>query len=350
MLGILWGLAIFLIAAVIAIFTSGVRIIKPYEQGLLIVLGKYKRRLNSGFNWVLPLISEVIKIDLRTQVLDVPPQEVITRDNSPTTVDAIIYSRVVDPEKSYFEVSNYRLATISLAQTTLRSAIGNMNLDEVLYNRATINTTLCTTLDEATDPWGVKVEAVEIKEVQPSDRVTKAMEEQTSAEREKRAVILKSEGERRSKILVAEGEKQSRILEAEGVKQSKILEAEGEKLAQILRKQGESQGLRILSLGSATLDQKSLSVLSLNTLSKMADGQSTKIVFPFELTKLIEGASSYITSGRKIEEHKLSEYSDLEKIIGKTEEILGKIPTSEEIGAQIKKMKEGESEREEKKV
>jgi regulator of protease activity HflC (stomatin/prohibitin superfamily) len=123
--------------------------------------------LNPGFNWVYPLISEVIRMDLRTQVLDVPRQEVITKDNSPTNVDAIVYVRVIDPEKAYFEVVNYHVATISLSQTTLRSVVGDMELDEILYNRDFINTKLRDILDEATDAWGVKVEAVEIREVVP---------------------------------------------------------------------------------------------------------------------------------------------------------------------------------------
>src|SRR5438445_355705 len=140
-------ISIVLLVAITLVFVSGVRIIQPYEQGLLVVLGRFRRRMNPGFNMVMPLVSQVIRLDLRTQVLEVPRQEVITRDNSPTQVDAVIYIRIIDPEKAYFQVANYRLAVIALAQTTLRSVIGDMELDEILYNRDRINTRLRDILD-----------------------------------------------------------------------------------------------------------------------------------------------------------------------------------------------------------
>ncbi|MFU8767938.1 MAG: SPFH domain-containing protein, partial [Candidatus Methanoperedens sp.] len=271
-------IAIFFVVAILILFISGIAIIQPYEQALWIVLGQYKKRLNPGFNWVYPLISDVVKLDLRTQVLDVPRQEVITKDNSPTNVDAIVYIRVVDPEKSYFEVVNYHVATVSLAQTTLRSVVGDMELDEILYNRDFINTKLRDILDRATDAWGVKVEAVEIREVEPVGTVKAAMEEQTSAERKRRAAILLADGQKKAAILQAEGSKQAQILNAEGLRQSKILEAEGERVSQILRSQGEAQGLRILSVGAVPLDKKALTVLTMDMMKKVADGQSTKII------------------------------------------------------------------------
>ncbi|MGA8537390.1 MAG: SPFH domain-containing protein, partial [Thermoplasmata archaeon] len=214
--------------------------INPYQQGIVTRLGSYKGIINPGFNLVSP-ISKVVPIDLRTQVLEVPRQEVITKDNSPTNVDAIIYIKVVDPPKAIFQVQDYHIATVALAQTTLRSIIGDMELDEILYNRERINTRLRDILDEATDKWGVRVDAVEIKEVDPVGPVKAAMEEQTSAERQRRAAVLRADGEKRSAILVAEGQKRSRILQAEGVRQSKILEAEGSRVATILEAQGESQ-------------------------------------------------------------------------------------------------------------
>ena len=288
-------LAVLILIGLIVVALTGVRIIQPYEQGLWIVLGKYRGKLNPGFNWVYPLVSQVVKLDLRTQVLDVPRQEVITKDNSPTNVDAIVYIRVVSPDKAFFEVTNYKLATIALAQTTLRSILGDMELDEVLYNRDRINTKLRDILDEATDGWGVKVEAVEIREVDPVGPVKAAMEEQTSAERERRAAILRADGEKRSAVLKAEGDKRARILQAEGVRQSKILEAEGTRLAKILEAQGEGQALRILSLGSVTLDQKALTVLGLDALKKVGEGASTKIVLPFELTRAFTSVSDYLS-------------------------------------------------------
>lgn len=333
-----FGLGLVITIALILIFISGVTIIQPYEQGLWIVLGRYRKRLNPGFNWVYPLISEVIRMDLRTQVLDVPRQEVITKDNSPTNVDAIVYVRVIDPEKAYFEVVNYHVATISLSQTTLRSVVGDMELDEILYNRDFINTKLRDILDEATDAWGVKVEAVEIREVDPVGTVKEAMEEQTSAERKRRAAILLADGQKKAAILEAEGSKQALILNAEGVRQSKILESEGERVSKILIAQGESQGLRILSVGAVPLDKKAISVLSMDMMKKMAEGQATKIIFPMEISKMLNQVGQYLGASTEVPE--VGETVDVEKIVGKAEEVLGHIPKPEELRREVEKIEE----------
>ncbi len=325
---------LFVIGVIILILVSGIRIIQPYQQGLWILLGQYRGRLNPGFNWVFPLVSNVIKLDLRTQVLDIPKQEVITKDNSPTNVDAIVYIKVVDPEKAYFEVTNYRIATIALAQTTLRSVIGDMELDEILYNRDLINGRLRDILDKATDAWGVRVEAVEIREVDPVGPVKAAMEEQTSAERRRRAAILLADGNKRSAILEAEGAKQSMILKAEGARQSKILEAEGTRVSNILQAQGQAQALRLVSLGAVPLDKKALTVLSLDTLTKMASGQATKIIFPFEISKLVEQSAKYLgASEERVPE--VGEPTDVERMVGKPEDVLGKIPNPDELRAEV---------------
>ncbi len=326
------GIGLLVLFVTIILFMTAVKIIQPYEQGLVIVLGRYKSPpINPGFNLVPPLISQVVKMDLRTQVLDVPRQEVITKDNSPTNVDAIIYIKVVDPAKAYFEVTNYRTATVALAQTTLRSIIGDMELDEVLYNRNTINLKLRDVLDTATDAWGVRVEAVEIREVDPARPVKAAMEEQTAAERERRAAILRADGEKRSAILVAEGQKRARILEAEGVRQAKVLEAEGQRLATILSWQGEAQKLRILSLGASALDAKSIAVLSMDTLKAVGEGQATKIIFPFEITRMVKGISEYLGITKEIPEREIATFQDLEKLLGKAEEVLGPLPKRAEL-------------------
>ncbi len=319
------SLTIVLVLAIIIIFAKGVVIIQPYEQALQIRLGKYIGRLNPGFRWVIPFITEIIKVDLRTQVMDVPKQEVITKDNSPTNVDAIVYVKVIDPEKSYFEVSNYRMATVALAQTSLRGIIGDLELDEVLYNRELINNKLRDILDRETDQWGVKVERVEIKEVDPIGAVKQAMTEQTAAERERRAAILRADGEKRSAILTAEGKRQSMILEAEGDRQSKILRAEGDRKSKILQSQGEAQALRILSLGSRPLDKKAITVLSLNALQNMADGQATKIIFPFEVSSLIKQSAKFL--GAEAEEFADDSWKEFDL----DESILGKSPSEEGI-------------------
>ncbi len=319
------------IIAVLAVMSSSIRIITPYEQGIYMRLGRYMRVLNQGVNFVTPLVSTVVRIDLRTQVLDVPRQEVITKDNSPTNVDAIIYIKVHDPKKAYLEVTNYRTATIYLAQTTLRSIIGDMELDEILSNRQKINLHLRDVLDEATDKWGVRVEGVEIREVDPAGKVKDAMEEQTSAERLRRAAILKADGQKKAAILNAEGEKRSKILQAEGTRQSRILVAEGQRLATILESQGEAQRLRIMSLGAAPLDSKALTVLSLDTVKSMGNGQATKIIFPFELTRLMEGASEYLGIARQTPARDVTNVAEVEKAVGKIDTILGPIPTVAEL-------------------
>jgi len=326
-------IVIFLILVIIAIFAKGVVIVQPYEQGLQIRLGQYVGRMNPGFRWIVPFVSAAIKLDLRTTVIDIPSQEVITKDNSPTNVDAIIYIRVIDPEKAYFEVSNYRLATVALAQTSLRGIIGDMELDEVLYNRDVINTKLRDILDRETDQWGVKVERVEIKEVDPIGAVKNAMTEQTAAERARRAAILRADGEKRSAILKAEGLRQSMILEAEGERQSKVLRAEGERLSRILQAQGEAQGLRILSVGAAPLDKKAITVLSLDALKAMANGQATKIIFPFEISQLIRQGAKFLGATEET----------IEDIAGRPvmdENILGDIPKREAIDAILKEIQD----------
>jgi regulator of protease activity HflC (stomatin/prohibitin superfamily) len=343
--GVWIALSILVGIAVVIIIASGIRIVRPYQKGLVERLGSFIGMLNPGFHLVFPVITRVTLMDLRLQTLDVERQEVITKDNSPTNVDAVIYIKIMDPYKAFYEVQNYRQATVFLAQTTLRSVIGEMELDEILYNREVINAKLRDILDTATDAWGVKVDAVEIREVDPVGPVKAAMEEQTSSERERRAAILRADGRKRAAILVAEGDKRSRILQAEGVRQSKILEAEGQRLATILEGQGEAQKLRILAMGAAPLDQKALTVLSIDAVKGLGDGQATKIIFPFELSRLVEGASEYIGISRKTPESTPSNFEDLEKMLGPAEDVLGGIPKPGEIRAQLESI-EKELERE----
>lgn len=332
------GVAIVMIVMVVAMLLSGVKIVQPYEQAIYMRLGKYVRVLNQGLNFVCPLINQVVKLDLRTEVLDVPKQEVITKDNSPVAVDAVIYIKVTDPRNAFFEVTDYRLATVNLAQTTLRSIIGEMELDQILSSRERINVSLRDILDENTDKWGVKIEAVEIREVDPARKVKDSMEEQTSAERKRRAAILEADGLKRAAILEAEGKKKSMILEAEGKRQSMILEAEGQRLATILEGQGEAQKLRILSVGAATMDSKALSVLSMQTLQEVGKGESSKIFFPMELTRLVDGISDYMGTAARVPDRPVSDMSDIESAVGKADDILGPIPSLEEIKQDTEKV------------
>jgi len=321
----------FVVIAAIIVIMSGVKIIQPYEQAIYTRLGKFIRVLNPGLNLVCPLINRVTKMDLRTEVLDVPKQEVITKDNSPVFVDAVIYIKVTDPKNAFFEVTDYRLATVNLAQTTLRAIIGEMELDEILSSREKINVSLRDILDESTDKWGVRVEAVEIREVDPARKVKESMEEQTSAERRRRAAILQADGQKRAAILDAEGKKKSRILEAEGLRQSMILEAEGKRLATILEGQGEAQKLRIMAVGAAAMDSKAMSVLSMQTLQEVGKGESSKIFFPMEVTKLVEGVSEYIGSAKNVPDREVSDVESVKNAVGNPDDILGPIPTHEQI-------------------
>lgn len=328
---IVMALVIIVIVAAIVVITSGVKIVQPYEQAIYMRLGKFVRVLDQGLNIVCPLINQVVKLDLRTEVLDVPKQEVITKDNSPVEVDAVIYIKVTDPKNAFFEVTNYRWATVNLAQTTLRSIIGEMELDQILSSRERINVSLRDILDENTDKWGVKIEAVEIREVDPARKVKDSMEEQTSAERKRRAAILEADGQKRAAILEAEGKKKSMILEAEGKRQSMILEAEGKRLATILEGQGDAQKLRIMSVGAASMDSKAMSVLSMQTLQEVGKGESSKFFFPMELTKLVEGVSDYIGSANKVPDRQVSDTDDIRRAVGDPDDILGPIPNPEEI-------------------
>ena len=330
-------LFVVIIVAIISVL-SGVKIVQPYEQAVYMRLGKYIRVLNQGMNFVCPLINQVVKLDLRTQVLDVPRQEVITKDNSPVYVDAIIYIKITDPKNAFFEVTDYRTATVYLAQTSLRSIVGEMELDEILSSREKINIQLRDVLDEATDKWGVKIEAVEIREVDPATKVKDSMEEQTSAERRRRAAILAADGEKRAAILEAEGKRQSMILEAEGKRQSMILEAEGKRLATILESQGEAQKLRIMSVGASAMDSKALSVMSMDTLKSLGDGQASKIFFPIEVTKIVEGLSQYMGTGAAIPDREVANIADIEAAVGKADDILGPIPSPAEIRAQMEEV------------
>ena len=324
-------LAIFLVFVIIIFATSGVKIVQPYEQAIYMRLGKFVRVLDQGLNIVTPLINQVVKIDLRTEVMDVPKQEVITKDNSPVNVDAVIYIKVTDPKNAFFEVTNYRLATVNLAQTTLRSVIGQMELDQILSNRENINVQLRDTLDENTDKWGVRVENVEIKEVDPAPKVKASMEEQTSAERKRRAAILEADGQRTAMILSAEGKKKSQVLEAEGERKSMILKAEGRRTATILEAQGEAQKLRIMSVGAASMDAKALSVLSMDTLKAVGDGQASKIYLPLEITRLMDGISEYVGSAKRVPDRAVSDVNDIKEAVGSPDDILGPIPTQADV-------------------
>ncbi|TKX81978.1 SPFH domain-containing protein [Halorubrum sp. SD626R] len=277
-----------LLAAVTVV--SAVEIVDAYDKEALTVFGEFRKLLEPGVHLIPPFVSRTYAFDMRTQTIDVPSQSAITRDNSPVTADAVVYIKVMDAKKAFLEVDDYKNAVSNLAQTTLRAVLGDMELDDTLSRRDQINDRINEELDEPTDEWGIRVEAVEVREVSPSQEVQRAMEQQTGAERRRRAMILEAQGERRSAVEQAEGDKQSNIIRAQGEKQSQILEAQGDAISTVLRaRSAESMGERaIIERGMETLEE-------------IGKGESTTFVLPQELTSLV-GRYGKALSGSDVQE------------------------------------------------
>jgi len=313
-----------LLLAVVTVYQM-VEIVDAYEKKALTVFGEFRRLLEPGITFIPPFVSRTYAFDMRTQTLDVPRQEAITRDNSPVTADAVVYIKVMDAKKAFLEVDDYKMAVSNLAQTTLRAVLGDMELDDTLNKRQEINARIRKELDEPTDEWGVRVESVEVREVNPSKDVQQAMEQQTSAERRRRAMILEAQGERRSAVETAQGEKQSNIIRAQGEKQSQILEAQGDAISTVLRaKSAESMGERaIIEKG-------------METLEGIGQGESTTFVLPQELTSLV-GRYGKQLSGSDVQETEGLDSLDFDaetrELIGldDIEEILGQIDEAAEM-------------------
>ncbi|MDB2241171.1 SPFH domain-containing protein [Halorubrum ezzemoulense] len=303
-------------------------IVDAYEKKTLTVFGEYRKLLEPGINLIPPFVSRTYPFDMRTQTLDVPRQEAITRDNSPVTADAVVYIKVMDAKKAFLEVDDYKKAVSNLAQTTLRAVLGDMELDDTLNKRQEINAKIRKELDEPTDEWGIRVESVEVREVNPSKDVQQAMEQQTSAERRRRAMILEAQGERRSAVEQAEGDKQSNIIRAQGEKQSQILEAQGDAISTVLRaRSAESMGERaIIERGMETLEE-------------IGKGESTTFVLPQELTSLV-GRYGKALSGSDVQQMEGldgKEFdADTRKMLGldDIDEILGQIEESAEMNVE----------------
>ncbi|MCS7151780.1 MAG: SPFH/Band 7/PHB domain protein [Endomicrobia bacterium] len=272
------GVTLLLIILAIIYLLSAIKIVRQYERGLIETLGRYTRTVEPGLVVIFPPLQRIRIVDMREQVIDVPPQDVITKDNVVVTVDAVIYFQVTDPVKVVYEVSNFSLAALKLAQTNLRNVIGDLELDQTLTSREKINYQLRQVLDEATDRWGVKITRVEIQKIEPPKDITDAMSKQMKAEREKRAMILEAEGIRQSAILKAEGEKQAAILSAEGK-------------AEAIKKVADAEKYQIeivfdaIHKGKPTNDL--IAIKYLETLQKIADGKATKIFLPLEATGIL---------------------------------------------------------------
>jgi regulator of protease activity HflC (stomatin/prohibitin superfamily) len=265
-------LPILLVAALIfglVLLARSARIVNQYEKGIVMRLGKFHGLVPSGLAIIMPLTDSVIRVDMREQVISVPPQKLITKDNVTVEVDAVVYYKVVDPVKSQFEVQDFGYACTTLAQTNLRNLIGDRTLDETLVARDMINTNLRHVLDEATNGWGVKVTRVEVQKIDPPKDITEAMSRQMKAERDKRAAVLE-----------AEGFKQSQILQAEGVKQSEILKAEGDAQARVTRANAEAEAIRLVSTAAETFFKDRAEVMRRLEVLNNTLAQNTKYIVP----------------------------------------------------------------------
>jgi regulator of protease activity HflC (stomatin/prohibitin superfamily) len=306
--------AIFIAAiaiVLIAVLVKAVKIVRPYQQGLVERLGRYKTTKQPGFNLIMPFIERMQLIDMREQVVDVPPQEVITKDNVVVSVDAVVFYEATDPQRLVYNVADFFLGITKLAQTNLRNLIGDLELDKALTSRDTINAQLRTVLDDATDKWGVRVVRVEIQRIDPPPDIVSAMHAQMRAERDRRATVTEANGYKEASIARADGEKQAAVLAAEGRKAAAVLDAEGDARAVELRAEaemvrlekiglGEGRGTkaRLVGIKDAEADNSVLTVEYLSALEKIGDGRATKLVIPVEFSGLLGTVAALAETAR----------------------------------------------------
>ena len=282
---------IIIVVLVLWICVSCIKIVPQAQAYVIERLGAYQSTWNVGFNLKIPFIDKVArKVNLKEQVADFPPQPVITKDNVTMRIDTVVFYQITDPKLFTYGVENPMMAIENLTATTLRNIIGDLELDQTLTSRETINTKMRAALDIATDPWGIKVNRVELKNILPPREIQNAMEKQMKAERERRESILQAEGEKASKILVAEGEKQSAILKADAAKQAKIMAAEAEAASIMKVQQALADAMRMLN-ENAPNDQV-IKLKALEAFQKAADGKATKIIIPSEIQGLAGLAAS----------------------------------------------------------
>ena len=295
-----------LLMVVLAVLIPCVRVVPQAHAFVVERLGAYQSTWSVGLHFKMPIIDRVAKnVNLKEQVVDFPPQPVITKDNVTMQIDTVVYFQITDPRLYCYGVENPIMAIENLTATTLRNVIGDLELDETLTSRETINTKMRSSLDVATDPWGIKINRVELKNIIPPTAIKDAMEKQMKAERERREAILIAEGEKKSTILIAEGKKESAILDAEAEKQAAILRAEARKEATVREAEGQAEailkiqqanadGLRFLKEAGA--DERVMQLKSLEAFSKAADGKATKIIIPSE----IQGLAGLATSIKEV--------------------------------------------------
>ena len=301
----MWWVAI-LLFFILVIAWKTIKVVQQSEVYIVERLGKYHGTLGAGPQFIVPFLDRIrAKVDLREQIMDVPPQSVITKDNVTIRIDTVVFYQITDARKAIYEIQNLRVAVQNLTTTTMRDVVGKMDLDSTFSSREQINIQLRQILDEGTDKWGCKVNRVEIKDIDPPKDIRDAMEKQMNAERNKRASILEAEGQKQSAITIAEGQKESSILQADAEKEANIRRAEGVKQAKILEAAGEAEAIRSIAeakakevevvyaaIKNAQPDDKLVALKTLESLEKVADGQANKIFIPFEATKALAGLGS----------------------------------------------------------
>jgi len=266
-----------------------INFVRDYQRIARFRFGRFEGMLGPGIVFAIPILHQIRRVETRTEVLDIPRQTNITKDNASIDIDFLVYMRVDinEAQRAVLEVEDYRAAVVGLATTTLRAVVGDIDLDDVLSQRERINESIRVKLDTETARWGIKVTNVEIREIDPPREIQEAMNRQMSAERLRRAVILEADGTRQSNITVAEGEKQAAILKAEGARQAEILSAEGDQQAAVLRAQGFSEALERIFVIAQQVDPNTMSLQYLETLKSLGESPSSKFIFPLEFTRML---------------------------------------------------------------
>ena len=303
-----WVIIGAILAVILVILVAQINVVQQSRAYVIERLGAFNQVWGVGIHWKVPFIDRIARrVSLKEQVLDYPPQPVITKDNVTMQIDTVVYFQITDPKLYAYGVEKPMMAMETLTATTLRNIIGDLELDQTLTSRDVINTKMRAILDEATDPWGIKVNRVELKNILPPQDIQNSMEKQMKAERDRRQAILQAEGQKKSAILIAEGEREAAILKADAEKQAAILKAEAEQQAAILKADGEAQAIlavqKAMADSLALLNEKApndqvIKLKSIEAMQKVADGRATKIIIPSEMQGLV-GLANGLVEGAK---------------------------------------------------
>ncbi len=305
----MWWIVLAIVLLLIIIAIANIKVVPQSKAFVIERLGAYHCTWQTGMHFLIPIVDRISKqVSLKEQVADFPPQPVITKDNVTMQIDTVVFFQITDPKLFAYGVENPIAAIENLTATTLRNIIGDLELDHTLTSRDTINAKIRSILDEATDPWGIKINRVELKNIKPPAEIQDAMEKQMKAERQRREAILRAEGEKSSNILVAQGKKESQILEAEAAKQAEILKAEAEKEARIRRAEGEAEAIlkinqaqaeSIRLINEASPKEEYITLKKLESFEKVSNGQATKLIIPSDLQGVVGLTSSIAEAAKK---------------------------------------------------